>query len=189
MTNQHQDVSLWEVEPVSSILQKIHFEHVTKKLRSLSVVSEFRAEGKTTLSMLVARGLKEVYGMSVLLVDLNPQGDSLLSKYLGDYNTSEGMVESHPFPFDIFRVKDLDIDWAKTSFDGPFLNGTISRFTGQFDIVIVDGFNPGNSNDTILKVNTDSNLIVQSEAKKSTSKIQDELSLDRKHLIGIVLNK
>ena len=189
MTNPQQEISLWEVEPVSSILQKIHFEHVTKKLRSLSVVSEFRGEGKTTLSMLIARGLKEVYGMNVLLVDLNPQGDSLVSKYLGDYTTNEGMVGNHIFPFDIFRIKDLDIDWSKTTFDGPFLNGKVTSFTGKYDIVVVDGFNPGNSTDSILKVNTDSNLIVQSESKKTTNKIQEELNLDRKHLIGIVLNK
>ena len=189
MTKTPSDISLWEVEPVSSILQKVHFEHVTKKLKSLSIVSEHRAEGKTTLSMLIARGLKEVYNLNVLLVDLNPQGDALLSKYLGDYSNVEGMVSNHHFAFSIFRIKDLNIDWTKTSFDGPFLNSQVGSFTGKYDVVIVDSFTPANSSDAILRVNTDSNLIVQSESKKSTNKIQKELELDHKHLIGIVLNK
>jgi hypothetical protein len=183
------EVSLWEVEPVSSILQKVHFEYVKKNLKSLSVVSEHRSEGKTTLAMLVARGLKEVYDMNVLLVDLNPQGDALLSKYLGNYSSVEGMVTKHPFPFSIFRIKDMNIDWTKTSFDGPFFNAQVAAFSGKYDVVIVDSFNPGNPQDSILRVNTDSNLIVQSESKKSTDKLQKELAHDRKHLIGIVLNK
>lgn len=189
MTKDLADISLWEVEPITSILQKIHFEHVAKKLKSLSIVSEHRSEGKTTLSLLVARGLKEVYNLNVLLVDLNPQGDALLSKYLGDYSNIEGMVTSHHFGFSIFRIKDLNIDWTKTSFDGPFLNAQVGSFTGKFDIVIIDSFNPANPSEAILRVNTDSNLIVQSEAKKSTDKIQKELEIDHKHLIGIVLNK
>lgn len=189
MTKELADISLWEVEPISSILQKVHFEHVTKKLKSLSVVSEYRAEGKTTLSMLIARGLKEVYNLNVLLVDLNPQGDALLSKYLGDYSNIEGMVSNHQFAFSVFRIKDLNIDWTKTSFDGPFLNAQVGSFTEKYDIVIVDSFTPANPADAILRVNTDSNLIVQSESKKSTNKIHKELELDHKHLIGIVLNK
>jgi hypothetical protein len=125
----------------------------------------------------------------VLLIDLNPQGDSLLSKYLGDYKSVDGMVSSHPFPFSIFRIKDLGLDWSKISFDGPFLNSLVANYTGKYDLVIVDSFNSGNPDETLLRVNTDSNLIIKSESKKSTNKIQKELELDRKHLIGIVLNK
>ncbi|MBP9680333.1 MAG: hypothetical protein KBD76_02920 [Bacteriovorax sp.] len=189
MTNQKKNISVWEIGPVSSVLQKIHFQFVTKKLRSLSVVSEHRLEGKTTLSILIARGLKEIYNLNVLLVDLNPQGDILLSKYLGDYSSHEGIVEGHPFDFSLFRVKDLDVDWSKNLFDGPFLNTIVTNFTAQYDIVIVDNFVPADSGATLLKVNTDTNIIIRSSSGKKTDKVQKELELNRKHLMGIILNK
>lgn len=189
MTNQKKNISVWEIEPISSVLQKIHFQFIAKKLRSLSIVSEHRLEGKTTLAILVARGLKEIYNLNVLLVDLNPQGDILLSKYLGDYSSNEGVVEGHPFSFSIFRVKDLDVDWSKNLFDGPFLNTLVTNFTAHYDIVIVDNFVPGDANATLLKVNTDTNFIIQNSAHKNRGKLQKELELNNKHLMGIILNR
>jgi len=73
--------SAWDVDPISTIIQRIHYRYTTKGLRSISVLSEERGEGKTTISMLLARGLTEVYKFRVLLVDLNPEGDVLLNQY------------------------------------------------------------------------------------------------------------
>ncbi|MGZ3745324.1 MAG: hypothetical protein ACXVBQ_15785, partial [Pseudobdellovibrionaceae bacterium] len=81
MTNRSRATSVWDVDPISSIIQRIHFKHTTKDLRSISVVSEQRSEGKTTVAMLLARGLCEVYNFKILLIDLNPEGDVLLNQY------------------------------------------------------------------------------------------------------------
>lgn len=191
MQDNHEDLSVWDVDPVSSMLQRIHFQYVSKRLRYFSVVSEKRGEGKTTVSILLARGLAEIYGFKVLLVDLNSQGDHLLSKYLRDYQTENGIVLESQFPFSIFRIKDLDVDWTQNVFDGPYLNRLITNFTSTFDIVIVDIANPYNENEAYLKVNTDSNLIVcsQSLGHDKNSKLQNEIELNRKNIIGVVLNK
>lgn len=159
-------------------------------MRSITIASEERSEGKTTVAITVARGLTEVFKFKVLYVDLNPQGDSLLSKYLKDYRTNDGMVQDHQFPFSILRIKDLEVDWTKNSFDGPFLNQLVTKFANEFDMIIVDSFNPSNQNDTILKVNTDSNLIVRGpKTKTKTNLLEKEIERDRKKMLGIIFNE
>lgn len=118
MTNRNRANTVWDVDPISSLIQRIHFQHVSKGLRSISVLSEKRAEGKTTASILIARGLNEVYGLKILLIDLNPNGDVLLNQYLDKYETSktqDGMTTGHPFNFSIFRLKNIDMNWLKTA--------------------------------------------------------------------------
>jgi cellulose biosynthesis protein BcsQ len=181
-------VSAWEVEPISTLLQQIHYQYLTKGLKSITVASELRSEGKTTVAVTMARGLAEVFKFKVLYVDLNPQGDSLLSKHLKDYHSKDGMVLDHQFPFSILRIKDLEIDWMKNSFDGPFLNRLVTGNTNNFDLIIVDSFNPSNAQESVLKVNTDTNLIVKSPSTKSDL-IENEIERDRKKLIGIIFNE
>lgn len=191
MNNQTNEISVWDVDPVSSMLQRIHFQFVSKRLRSLSVVSEARGEGKTTVAMLLARGLSEVYGFKVILIDLNSQGDSLLSKYLKDYQTVDGIVAASQFPFSILRIKDLDIDWSKNIFDGPYVNRLVTSYTSTFDIVIVDNPTPVNTNESLLKINTDTNLIVCSKTSTLNDKcrLKIELNLNKKNIIGVVYNR
>lgn len=188
MSDQQAFVSAWEVEPISTLLQQVHYQYLTKRLRSITIASEMRAEGKTTVAITIARGLTEVFKFKVLYVDLNPQGDSLISKHLKDYRSKDGMVQDHQFPFSILRIKDLEVDWSKNSFDGPFLNQLVTKYANDFDMIIVDSFNPSNQTDTILKVNTDSNLIVRSPKSKSNL-LEKEIERDRKKMLGIIFNE
>ena len=189
MTNKSQEsqsIPLWETDPVAHVLQSIHYEKITKGLRSISVASDERLEGKTTTSMLIARGLYEVFKAKVLYVDLNPQGDSLLSKYLKSYTTLNGIVEKSNFSFEILRIKDMEIDWSKNAFDGPFLNRLITSYS-NYDFIVVDTYNPQSETETILKINTDSNLIIKS-TKSKNNRLEKEISRDRKNVIGYLFN-
>jgi len=191
MTASSKERSIWDVDPASLILQKIHYKFITKRLKSFSVISENRHEGKTTVSVLIARGLSEVYGLKVLFVDLNPEGDSLLNLYLQESKTENGIIENHHFPFNIFRMKNLEIDWTKNIFDGLYLNRMLSYFTAQYDIVIVDTMSSPGLADTFLSLNTDSSLIVSTDQslKLQNNKLVSEISKNRKNILGIVYNR
>ncbi|MDO9181221.1 MAG: AAA family ATPase [Bacteriovorax sp.] len=194
MTNKSRATSVWEVDPISSIIQRIHFKHTMKGLRSISVLSEKRLEGKTTIAMLLARGLTEVYNFKILLIDLNPNGDALLNQYLNEYEknkTQDGIVTGHPFNFSIFRIKNIDMNWLKTAYDGLYANQLINSFSDQYDIVIVDTMTSNSPNDTGLRVSTQSNIIVSSEKSfgKTANKLQIELEQNRKEVLGVVFNK
>ena len=89
MSNDQRKTEVWDVDPISSILQRVHFSHTRNELRSISILSEHRNEGKTTVAMLLARGLTEVYKLKVLLVDLNPDGDAMLNQYLSNYENEK----------------------------------------------------------------------------------------------------
>jgi cellulose biosynthesis protein BcsQ len=183
--------SAWDVEPISTIIQRIHFKYTTKGMRSISVLSEERGEGKTTISMLLARGLTEVFNFRVLLVDLNPEGDVLLNQYLRKCHTKDGIVLDHPFAFQIFRVKDLDVDWSKSITDGLYLNRLIGSLSGQFDFVVVDTAHALSQNEGFLKINTDTNLIVCTEKSfvNDQLKVKEKIKINRKDLLGVVFNK
>ncbi|MGZ3787736.1 MAG: tyrosine-protein kinase family protein [Bacteriovorax sp.] len=194
MTNRSRATSVWDVDPISSIIQRIHFKHTTKDLRSISVVSEQRSEGKTTVAMLLARGLCEVYNFKILLIDLNPEGDVLLNQYLKDYEkekTQDGIIKGHPFNFSIFRIKNIDMNWLKTAYDGLYANQLINSFSEQYDLVIVDTASSNGPNDSSLRINTHSNIIVSSKKSfgRSVSRLQVELEQNRKDVLGVVFNK
>lgn len=194
MTNGTRATSVWDIDPISSLIQRIHFKHTTKGLRSISILSEKRSEGKTTTAMLLARGLKEVYNFNVLLIDLNPDGDSLLNQYLDKYEkvkTQDGLVVGHPFDFSIFRIKNIDMNWLKTAYDGLYANQLINSFSNEYDMVIVDSMTSENPNDNALRVSTHSNIIVTSEKSfgREANKLQTELELNRKEVLGVIFNK
>jgi cellulose biosynthesis protein BcsQ len=194
MTDRSQATSIWDIDPISSMIQRIHFKHTTKGLRSISVMSENRSEGKTTVSMLLARGLSEVYNFKVLLIDLNPEGDALLNQYLDPYEkekTQDGIIKGHPFNFGIFRLKNIDMNWLKTAYDSLYANQIVSTFADKYDIVIVDTMNSLNKDDAVLRVNTHSSVIVTTQKTfgRKGSKLQTELELNRKEVLGIVFNK
>lgn len=194
MTNETRATSVWEVDPISSLIQRIHFKHTTKGLRSLSVLSEKRSEGKTTLAMLLARGLSEVYNFKILLIDLNPDGDPLLNQYLSMYEnekTQDGITKGHPFNFEIFRIKNIDMNWLKTAYDGLYANQMIHAFSAQYDMVIVDTMTSNNPNEAALRVSTSTNVIVSSEKTfgRTGTKLQVELEQNRKEVLGVVFNK
>lgn len=194
MTNETRATSVWDIDPISSLIQRIHFKHTTKGLRSISVLSEKRLEGKTTTAMLLARGLSEVYKFKILLIDLNPDGDALLNQYLTKYEskkTQDGMVVGHPFDFSIFRIKNIDMNWLKTAYDGLYANQLVNTFTNDYDLVIVDTMTNDNPNDATLRVSTHSNIIVSSEKSfgRTASKLQTELEHNRKEVLGVIFNK
>ncbi len=194
MTNGPRAASVWEVDPISSLIQRIHFKHTTKGLRSLSVLSENRSEGKTTIAMLLARGLTEVYGFKILLIDLNPDGDPLLNHYLSAYEkekTQDGIIKGHPFDFEIFRLKNIDMNWLKTAYDGLYANQMINSFSTQYDMVIVDTMTSANPNDSALRVSTHSNIIVSTDKtfSRTGARLQTELEQNRKEVLGVVFNK
>lgn len=191
MTVAAREKTIWDVDPTSVILQKIYYKFITKRLKSFSVISENRHEGKTTVSVLIARGLSEVYGLKVLFVDLNPEGDSLLNLYLKDTKTENGIIENHHFPFAIFRMKNLEIDWARNIFDGLYLNRMLTYFSAQYDLVIVDTMSSQGLADTYLKLNTDSSLIVSTDhsLKLQENKLASEIKKNRKNILGIVYNR
>ncbi|MEA9355697.1 AAA family ATPase [Bacteriovorax sp. PP10] len=194
MINETRATSVWDIDPISSLIQRIHFKHTTKGLRSISILSEKRSEGKTTTAMLLARGLSEVYKFKILLIDLNPDGDALLNQYLQKYEavkTQDGMVVGHPFDFSIFRIKNIDMNWLKTAYDGLYANQLINGFSNEYDLVIVDTMTSSNPNDNALRVSTHSNIIVSSEKSfgRTTNKLQTELEQNRKEVLGVIFNK
>lgn len=194
MTNGPRAATVWDVDPISSLIQRIHFKHRTKGLRSISVVSENRSEGKTTVSMLLARGLKEIYDFKILLIDLNPDGDPLLNQYLKEYEkekTQDGMVQGHPFDFEIFRLKNIDMNWLKNAYDGLYTNQLVNSFSTEYDLVIVDTMTTGGTNDHSVRVSTHSNIIVSTDKSfgKKANKLQLELEQNRKDVLGVIFNK
>lgn len=194
MINGTRATSIWDIDPISSLIQRIHFKHTTKGLRSISVLSEKRSEGKTTAAMLLARGLSEVYKFKILLIDLNPDGDALLNQYLDRYEikkTQDGIVTGHPFDFSIFRLKNIDMNWLKTTYDGLYANQLINTFSNEYDMLIVDTMTSENSGDTALRVSTHSNIVVSSEKSfgRTVNKLQTELEHNRKEVLGVIFNK
>ncbi len=193
MINDAQKATVWDVNTISSMIQRIHYKHTTKGLRSISVVSEKRSEGKTTVSVLLARGLSEIYKFKILLIDLNPDGDPLLNQYLTSYEnekTQDGMVQGHPFDFSIFRLKNIDMNWLKNAYDGLYTNQLVNTFSTEYDLVIVDTMTAG-PNDHSVRVSTHSNIIVSTARSfgKKTNKLQTQLEQDRKDVLGVVFNK
>lgn len=194
MINETRATSVWDIDPISSLIQRIHFKHTTKGLRSISILSEKRSEGKTTTAMLLARGLSEVYKFKILLIDLNPDGDALLNQYLNKYETAktqDGIVVDHPFDFSIFRIKNIDMNWLNTAYDGLYANQLINNFSNDYDMVIVDTMTSVNPNDSALRVSTHSNIIVSSEKsfERTANKLQTELEQNRKEVLGVIFNK
>ena len=193
MMNETRATTVWDVDPISSMIQRIHYKHTAKGLRSISVLSEKRSEGKTTVSMLLARGLSEVYNFKILLIDLNPDGDPLLNQYLKQYETEktqDGMVQGHPFEFSIFRLKNIDMNWLKNAYDGLYTNQLVNTFSTEYDLVIVDTMTSG-TNDHSVRVSTHSNIIVSTEKSfgRRANKLQTELEQNRKDVLGVVFNK
>lgn len=191
MTNKAQAVSVWDVDPVSTMLQRIHFQHTTKNLRTLSVVSSERLEGKTTVSILLARGLQETYNFKVLMVDLNPEGDTLLNQHLKDYSSKDGLVLGHPFSFSLFRIKDLEIDWSKSMMDSLYLNKMITELSTKYDLVIVDTPSALLEANSFIKLKTDSSIIVSSDNsfKTKESNLLNDIESNRKNILGVIFNK
>lgn len=191
--NETRSEAIWDVDPISTMIQRIHYKHTAKGLRSISVLSEKRSEGKTTVSMLLARGLSEVYKFKILLIDLNPDGDPLLNQYLKPYETQktqDGIVQGHPFEFSIFRIKNIDMNWLKNTYDGLYTNQLVNTFSSEYDLVIVDTMTVEGS-EIAVRVSTHSNIVVSSQKSfgRKVNKLQRELEQNRKDVLGVVFNK
>lgn len=190
MTKSQNEIELYDDETVGKLLQRLHYQYMTKRVRSLAILSEKKSTGKTTAALMLCRGLTEIYGLKVLYVDLNPLGDGLLNQHLKDYLVKDYFALTDQFAFSVFRVKDLDIDWTINVFEGPYLNRMISQFSSKFDFVIVDTFNTNNDSSPYLKVNTDSHLILvkntNEEKMEEDSQLSQELLEGRKKIFGIL---
>ena len=92
---------------------------------------------------------------------------------------------------DIFRIKNIDMNWLKTAYDGLYANQLINSFSTQYDMVIVDTMTTSNPNDSALRVNTHSNIIVSTDKTfgRNGAKLQTELEQNRKEILGVVFNK
>lgn len=181
--------SVWDVGPISALIQKIHYQHVTKNLKTISVVSANRSEGKTTVAMLTARGLSEVYGLKVLLFDINPEGDLLVNQYLGDHEFQDGFIKGHGFPFDIFRLKCLDMKWLRSAFDGLYTTQLINTLTSHYDVVIVDSMSKTKADQYPIVVNTQSSVIVATKNTFNESTFEEHFLIEKKKVLGIIFNK
>lgn len=189
MKNEHSEHLIWDVDPISSLIQMIHYRHISKGLKSISILSENRAEGKTTVAMLIARGLREVYGLRVLFVDLNPEGDPLMNQYFDDYEFQDGFVKGHSFNFDIFRLKNLEMNWLKTAFDGLYTNQLINSLSNHYDIVIVDTMSTHKARQFPIVVNTHTNIIVATKDTFKENNLEKGLIEDKKDVLGVIFNK
>ncbi len=181
--------SIWDVGPISALIQKIHYKHVTKNLKTISIVSANRSEGKTTVAMLTARGLSEVYGLNVLLVDVNPEGDLLMNQYLGELEFQDGFIKGHSFPFDIFRLKNLEMKWLKTAFDGLYTTQLVNSLTAHYDVVIVDAMSKSKLVQYPIVANTQSNVIVATKNTFNESDLEEYYVNEKKNVLGIIFNK
>ncbi|MGZ3806606.1 MAG: hypothetical protein ACXVCE_00870, partial [Bacteriovorax sp.] len=89
------------------------------------------------------------------------------------------------------RIKNIDMNWLKTAYDGLYANQLINSFSEQYDLVIVDTASSNGPNDSSLRINTHSNIIVSSKKSfgRSVSRLQVELEQNRKDVLGVVFNK
>lgn len=181
--------TIWDVDPIGKLIQKAHYWSLNKGLKSISVISEHPFEGKTMISMLLARGLSEVYNLKVLYIDLNPRGDKLINQYFGDYEFQDGVVKGHSFKFDIFRLKNLEIDWKKNIFDTLYLEQLVERLTAHYDIVVVDTMSNGKDGNYPLFVNTHTNVVVASKETFAKNSLKNFLVNERKNVLGVIFNK
>ncbi len=180
---------IWDVDPVSTLIQKTNYRILNKGLKSISVLSEHRFEGKTTVAMLLARGLSEVYNQKILYIDMNPRGDFLLNQYLDHFEFQEGFSKGHPFKFDILRLKNLEFDWKKNIFDSLYLDQVVTKLSEHYDLVVVDTMSTGKMGDYPLMVNTQSNVVVASKATFETNGLRTFLLKERKDVLGVIFNK
>ena len=100
------------------------------------------------------------------------------------------MVQGHPFEFQIFRLKNIDMNWLKNAYDGLYTNQLVNSFSTEYDLVIVDTMTSG-TNDHSVRVSTHSNIIVSTEKSfgRSVNKLQIELEQNRKDVLGVLFNK
>jgi cellulose biosynthesis protein BcsQ len=182
-------MNTWDEYVPAGMLQKIHYEYLRKGLHSFSVISDKSGQGKTTVAMMLARGLKDVYGLNVLIVDTNPSGDALIDRYVKDYPVENGLVTNHPFPYSIFRIKDLDIDWGKKMMASLFLN-QVTKIFKNYDIVIVDSEARNFSEDHNLLLKTQSYLIVSADGafKEGSEQMIKNYQLNRENVVGVIYN-
>lgn len=80
---------------------------------------------------------------------------------------------------------------VEDGYDGLYANQLIQSFSSEYDMVIVDTMNSENPNDSALRVTTHSNVIVSSEKSfgRNVNKLQTELELNRKEVLGVIFNK
>ena len=117
-----------------------------------------------------------------------------MNQYLSEYETEktqDGILKGHPFKFSIFRIKNIDMNWLKTAYDGLYANQLINSFSDEYDMVIVDTMTSSNPHESVLRVSTHSNIIVSTEKSqgRSINKLQLELEANRKEVLGVIFNK
>lgn len=181
---------IWDSETIARSLQAIHFEQKRRELKILSIVSFLPKEGKTTVAMNLANGYSKVYSSKVLYVDLNPQGDILISQKLGDYHSQNGFVDNVDLGFTIFRIKDLSIDWSKSFFDSLFIGRLFETFKVDFDLVIIDSHCLVSKSDSGLNINADGYILVTSPESLSDKRINvlEYLNPESQKVLGVILN-
>jgi len=180
----------WDNQIIAKTLQTIHFEQKRRDLKLLTVTSAVAMAGKTTLSLTIASGLAEVYKQKVLYNDLNPQGDVLLTQKLGKYQTRDGFVQGHSYPFSIYRIKDLIIDWSKNFFDSLFIGRLLEDFKNQFDLILIDSNSTLSNIDHRLNIHAEGYVVVCSKKslKENQELIASQLNPDTHNVIALILN-
>lgn len=168
---------------IANILQKVHFSYLAGENKTLAVVSELRQEGKSTLSLLIAKGLSSIYGLTVAILDLGPDGDALLNKVIKSQGDDLG--------FDIHQMKHVSDERFTSSFDGYIFNRAMARLSDNYDFVIVDTFTLNSPQDLhAFHLNADSFLMVCSSIslERNVNLLSDELKINGKNVLGVVLN-
>lgn len=169
---------------IANILQKVHFSYLAGENKTLAVVSELRQEGKSTIALLIAKGLASIYGLKVAILDLGPDGDALLNKVL--------KAQGDDLDFDIHQMKHVSDDNFTSAFDGYIFNRAMSRLTDTYDFVIVDTFTLNSAADIhAFHLNADSFLMVSSPVSldKNVILLSEELKMNGKNVLGVILNR
>ena len=169
---------------IANILQKVHFAYLAGECKTLALVSELRQEGKSTMALLIAKGLASIYGLKVAILDLGPDGDALLNKVI--------KAQSDDLDFDIHQMKHVSDDRFASAFDGYIFNRAMSRLSDKYDFVIVDTFTLNSPQDLhAFHLNADSFLMVSSpiSLERNVNLLSEELRINGKNVLGVVLNR
>lgn len=190
MTKTHDIQQLWHHKVIAETLQKIHYAQKLDGLKLLSVNALNERGGQTTLGLTIASGMSQLYQQKILYVDLNPNGDILLSTLLNGQVGEDGLITQSAFSFNIFRLKDLTFNWHKNIYDSLFLSKLILAFKDDFDLLIIDSHLSIQDLKEQLNIVADSYLLIASEEtlNKKSEKITTELKDFGINILGIIKN-
>lgn len=181
---------------IKHLVDELAVKLETKKLKTITLLSEFAGEGKSFFSLTLAAAYGKFYNKKVLVLDTSHQKDTFAYFVKGADDFKDTIIKKSVF-------KNVDLahvyDFPNTSSDmiDYQLDGILQELYNQYDLIVIDTnayaiANRHNIHPLVVARRTDGSILLTSGVSSymfHQKRYQNDLNQSHVKLIGVIYNE